>query len=245
LDKVTRAGSTAVTRTWSGISRTSAFLAAVLSFLARVSERTTGGLRRATSRLEYLTRWSQAKAMRVPLGADLAGDDWVEPTLLPVAPLPPPIPPAAFFTGPKPPTDEEWSAAILAAKTGNTPAPEGADEWEAALRAAKTGNTPAPQLQPQASAVPAAQVSLASRTPAPKVTSPAVQPLSAVLKQPAPRISELRVGPKTITPREPSLSVNEGARLTTSDIASRPVEESVDAHVAAATRKAIAAALRP
>src|SRR4051812_27415292 len=97
FDKVARAGRAAVTRTCDALSRTSAFLAAVMGFLARRSERMAVRFRAANGRLERSARWLHAKASGVPLGVDLAGDDWEDPVLLPLAAEPPPIPPAAFF----------------------------------------------------------------------------------------------------------------------------------------------------
>src|SRR3954471_16509496 len=152
FEKVPRVGSTVVIRTCAALSKTSAFLAAVMGFLARRSERMAIRYRAANSRLERGARWLNAKATGVPLGVDVAGDDWEEPTLLPLAPEPPPIPPAAFFRVQPPAQDEEWATAILAAKAG-TPAPEPSEEdWEAALRAAKevkeaTAPAPAPARQ--------------------------------------------------------------------------------------------------
>jgi hypothetical protein len=214
FNKVARAGRTAIKRTWRALHRISAFLAAVMRFLAKVSERMARGFEQATRRLERFSRLSRAKELGVPLGVDLAGDDWDEPELLPEAATPPPIPPAAFFQSGTTPSDEDWAALIAAAKIGNTPAPAPAvpptDEWEAAVRAAKSSATPAPvpspAKQPSPGAPPAKQPSLASVTPT--VRSPGVGSLA----KPAP--------------------------------APRAHEPSVDPHVAAATRKTVASALR-
>jgi hypothetical protein len=217
----------------------------------------------ATDSLERLTRWSRAKALGVPLNVDLAGEDWVEPNLLPEAPTPPPIPPAAFFKGrtATPGEEEDWGAAISAAKA-NTPAPVPAevpaDEWGAALEAAKRGATPAPELT--AAAAPAPQPAARPSQTAIKVVEPAARS-SQTLKvvQPAARSSQTAIKAAQPTARTPepmvkprisesrvAVSLKSTTPLATgSDMGgAKSPASSVDPHVAAATRKVIAAALR-
>jgi hypothetical protein len=227
FEKVPRVGSTVVIRTCAALSKTSAFLAAVMGFLARRSERMAIRYRAANSRLERGARWLNAKATGVPLGVDVAGDDWEEPALLPLA-EPPPIPPAAFFRVPPPAQDEEWATAILAAKTG-TPAPEPTEEdWEAALRAAKEvkeATAPAPAARNAAEASPSPAEATAPRASAPR-------PL------------ERRVGPRPIAARAtgPHITLREGPPLAGGS-GPKPITPVSDPK-AVATRKAIEAALR-
>src|SRR5690242_10703281 len=89
-------GKSLVSRIWIAFSLTSRALAKMMGLLAGMFRATTNGL-------EWFARWTNAKATGVPLapvGVDLAGDDWEEPAILPLAPEPPPIPPAAFKHGP-------------------------------------------------------------------------------------------------------------------------------------------------
>jgi hypothetical protein len=234
-----------ITTFWSAISRTSATVAVVMGFLARRAERMAARYRAAHSRLERITRWTHAKAMRIPLGVDLAGEEWEEPTLLPEAPTtPPPIPPAAFFTNrPSPKEDAEWGAAIIAAKQDEPPPPS--DEWAAALEAAKRGNTPVPVQKEQPR-------SIAATAPAKPATTTVVPPpsreLRAVVERPAPRPAERRIGPKPLAAParavEPRITMKGSPAFTTAASTPKPVHATVDPHVAAATRQAIKAALR-
>jgi hypothetical protein len=208
LRKVAQAGSTAVTRTWSALSRTAAFLAQVTSFVARQSERMAVRFRGATARLERTSRWLRAKALRVPLGADLAGTEWEEPTLLPVAAEPPPIPPAAFFKSrPAAAQEEDWGAAIMAAKLGATPAPS------------------TPQSSPDA------RTSATHSIPSVSVPAPAPSP---------PRTPE----PRLVSPRTPAPTVTFGGGVPLTGGAALDPKPVVDSQSAAATRRAIATALR-
>jgi hypothetical protein len=112
LERVARAGRAVAIRTGQALSRTSAFLAAVMELLARRSERMAVRLHAAHG---HLVRSSQALQARA-LAADLADEGWEEPELLPLAPVPPPIPPAALL-GIKPAArNQDWAAAIAAAK---------------------------------------------------------------------------------------------------------------------------------
>jgi hypothetical protein len=219
FDKGARAGKTVVTRVCDALSRMSAFLAAVMGFLARFSERMSVRFRAANGRFERGARWLNAKATGVPLGVDVAGDEWEEPAILPVA-EPPPIPPAAFFTVSAPAQDEEWNAAISAAKQA-TPAPEPTQEnWEAALLAAKrVHETPA--------AKPAAAAKQSPSSPRPSAS----------------RMTELRVGPRASAARavQPHITLKESA-VPAGGSTDKP-RPSADPQVAA-TRKAVAAALR-
>jgi hypothetical protein len=217
---VSRTGNSVVARMCDTLSGISAFLAAILSFIARRSER-------MATRLERIARWLHSKATGVPLGVDVAGEDWEEPVLLPLAPEPPPIPPAAFFRVTPPEQDEEWAAALAAAKQ-KTPEPEPRSEpepseaeWEAALLAAKKEHE-----------APAAK-------PAPK---PAETKIKAARPAAPSKVGELRAGPKAPIPRavQPHISLKPAtiARESTP----KPI---IPANPkAAATRDAVAAALR-
>jgi hypothetical protein len=236
FEKVARARRAAVTRTCGALQAVSTFLAAVMRFLGKISRSMALRFESATSRLERFARWSRAKQMGVPLGADLAGEEWGEPELLPVAVTPPPIPPAAFFQSPGAPPDEDWAAVIAAAKIGSPPTPAPAvpptDEWEAAVQAARRSAalaaksaTPAPtpvaERAPAKSATPTAnRVTAKSATPA-AVRAPAKRSAAG----PAPQVTLVGDG-------------------SAPNAAARPLGPTVDPHVAAATRKAVASAMR-
>jgi hypothetical protein len=232
---VSRTGNSVVARTCDALSGISAFLAAILSFIARRSER-------MATRLERSARWLHSKATGVPLGVDVAGDDWEEPVLLPLAPEPPPIPPAAFFRVTPPEQDEEWAAALAAAKQ-NTPAPEPAPvaakqnapeaepepseaEWEAALLAAKKEHE-APVAKP-----------------APKAVEAKVRAAKSVLPS---KVGELRAGPKAAaaTPRavQPRVTLKP-AVIARESTTPKPIIAAAANSKSAATRDAVAAALR-
>jgi len=234
LASVSRTGNSVVARTCDALSRTSAFLAAVLSFIARRSERM------ATS-LDRSARWLHAKATGIPLGVDVAGEEWEEPALLLLAPEPPPIPPAAFFTVKAPEQDEEWAAALAAAKQ-NTPEPE------------VKQNAPAPQAKQKAPAPQAKQ-----KAPAPQAEpEPSEEEWEAALlaakkqhdapaPKPAPKaaeakVAELRVGPKATVARtvQPRITVKQA--VAPHEGTPKPLVPGNPQ--TAATRQAVAAALR-
>jgi hypothetical protein len=167
-------------------------LAAVMRFLERRSER-------MAERFERWSRWLRAKALGVPLGADLAGDEWEDPVILPLDPEPPPIPPSAFFRTAAPANDEEWNAAIVAAKQA-TPAPVPAEaqaseeEWEAALLAAKRNSASMPVAEPAAAAVAKAPARItASVAAAPARTTATVTPAPARITAPRTRTASAEV----------------------------------------------------
>jgi hypothetical protein len=244
-EKVAQAGRGTVTWIWDVLSRTSGLLAVVMKFLGKRAERMAARFQGANGRLERFSRWSHAKAMRVPLGADLA-EDWEEPEELPPAVTPPPIPPAAFFQPKRTPEEEDWGAAIEAAKH-STPEPSTSDEWEAALVAAKHGPaTPAPvttasvatTIQPAPVEVPAAKLALVATkvaSIAPKATpARSLRPAASPGRRTAELSSAAHLG-----------ALKNGAALSSSsDTGPKPLAAS-DAQTAAATRKAVAAALRP
>src|SRR5688572_11338933 len=223
LEKVALRGPAATTRVWGTISGTAAVLAAVTRFLARRFQGATEGL-------DWVARWTKAKELGVPLvpqGVDLAPDDWVEPELMPLAPEPPPLPPAAFKHGPTPAEEAEWRVALAAAKQ-DTPAPE-TDEWHKAVVAAKTGSHPVVADEPAAPKA-AEQVAKKTSTPAPRSSTP----------QPIRRTAELRVGPKAAAPRavEPRITMKGAPVLAPpAEMSVKNGTPSVDPHVAAATKK--------
>ena len=149
-------------------------LAAVMRFLERRSER-------LAERFERWSRSLRARALGVPLGADLAGEEWEDPVILPLDPEPPPIPPSAFFRTAAPANDEEWNAAIVAAKQA-TPAPvpveaqESEQEWEAALLAAKRNSASMPVAEPAAAAVAKAPARITASIPTAAPVTPAPAP---------------------------------------------------------------------
>jgi hypothetical protein len=253
IEKVARAGRTAVTRTWSAISRTSWILAVVMRFLAKRSEKAAARYRAATGRLERISQVTNAKAQGIPLGVDLAGEEWEEPVLLPEV-APPPIPPAAFFKNePTPAEEAEWRAALEAAKHSE---PE-TDEWTAAMEAVKAAKAaPAAAVKDTAKAkTPAPVLARKASTPAPVVATtppPVVATKASATPRPRPSATqpirltaELRVGPKPVAVRatEPRLTIR--GMATASELgAAKSGPTAVDPHVAAATKKTIAAALR-
>jgi hypothetical protein len=220
-DKDARRGRSVVTRMCVALGKTLAFLAAVMRFLAESCDRWARRFHAAHGRLEGSAQRLNAQATGVPLGADLADEEWEEPALLPLA-EPPPIPPAAFFAVKTPPAqDEEWAAAILAAKQ-STPSPEPTEEdWEAALLAAK-----------RAHEVPAV------KAPEPPPATPPKLPAQE-------RIGELRVGPKPATARAvpPRATLMDSVpRVARSE--AKALGPAADSKIAAATRQVVAAALR-
>ena len=220
IEKVARAGRTAVTRTWSAISRTSWILAVVMRFLAKRSEKAAARYRAATGRLERISQVTNAKAQGIPLGVDLAGEEWEEPVLLPEV-APPPIPPAAFFKNePTPAEEAEWRAALDAAKHSE---PE-TDEWAAAMEAVKAAKaapavpvkdtvkpkTPVPVLAPKRATTPAPIVaSKATTTPVPLVALKASTPAPVVATTPPPVVA-----PKASASPRPRPSATQPIRLT-------------------------------
>jgi hypothetical protein len=256
LEKVARAGRTAVTRTWSAISRTSAVLAVVMRFLAKRSERAAARYRAATGRLERISQVTNAKALGIPLGVDLAGEEWEDAPVLPLA-EPPPIPPAAFFkTEPTPAEEAEWRVALEAAKHG-TPEPA-TDEWTAAMAAAKQAEpAPAKQAEPapakQAATAPKQAEPASAKHAEPASAKHAEPPASAAIpvarptaSLPVRRTGELRLGPKPATPRaiEPRITLKGAAAVPAEVGGPKTGTPTVDPHVAAATKKTVAAALR-
>jgi hypothetical protein len=243
LASVSRTGNSVVARTCDALSRTSAFLAAVLSFIARRSER-------MATRFDRSARWLHAKATGIPLGVDVAGDEWEEPVLLPLAPEPPPIPPAAFFTVKPPEQDEEWAAALAAAKQ-NTPEPEvkqKAPEPQAkqkapeprakqkALEPQAKQKGPEPQAEPEPSEADWEAALLAAKkeheAPAPKPAPKAAET----------KVGELRVGPKVAAARAVRPHITLKPTVVPRETTPKPI---VPANPqTAATRKAVAAALR-
>jgi hypothetical protein len=255
LEKVGRGGS-AITRTWSTLSRTSAVLAAVMRFLAKRSEGMAARFHAATSRLERASRWTNAKALGVPLGADLAPEDWEEATILPLAPEPPPIPPAAFKHGPTPAEEAEWAMALEAARQAAEVTPPPVLKPADAPR--KSASHPIRRTaEVDAAARKAAELELAAATPQPVRRTAEVaaastpQPVRrtaelavAPTPQPVRRTAELRVGPKPAAARalEPRITLKSAPVVAQVGPASSG--PTVDPHVAAATKKTIAAALR-
>jgi hypothetical protein len=102
----------AAAQVWAAMARTETLLATFLERVARLAEATSKGLR---------TRAIRARALStgIPVGADLAGEDWQRPAGLLAAP--PPIPAAAR---------DEWSERIARAKAD-------VEDWNAALAKAK------------------------------------------------------------------------------------------------------------
>jgi hypothetical protein len=228
LEKGALGGRSVFARVCYGLGRTSAFLAAVLSFIAKLSGRMASGL-------DLSSRWLKSKATGVPLvpvGVDVAGEDWEEPTLLPAAP---PIPPAAFFTTKPPEQDQEWAAALAAAKLDSEREPErepSEQEWEAALLAAKNATVAKPSP-------------VKAQTPAPVVAAKAEAPVSDTPRPaPAPGMSELRVGPKAAAPRAATPRITMKQVSVSRETTPKPMVPPGKPEAAAATRKAISAALR-
>jgi hypothetical protein len=254
VETVAQAGKGAVTWIWDVVSRTSGALAVIMRFLGKRAERIAARLQGANARLERLARWSRAKAMRVPLGADLA-EEWEEPEALPVAPTPPPIPPAAFFQPKRTTEEEDWGAVIQAAKH-NTPEPSTADEWEAALLAAKKSPaTPVPVTTAPAAAAsepapapvepPAATVTRVTA----KIGAAAPRAVPARESRSAPRpmrrtaeLTSVPTGPRASSPHLAGLK--NGTPLSHGSEAGPKAMSTSDAQMAAATRKAVSAALR-
>jgi hypothetical protein len=262
VDKGALGGKSVFARVCDALGATSAFLAAVLSFIAKRSERMATGLERSA-------RWLRSKSSGIPIGVDVAGEEWEEPAFLPDAPEPPPIPPSAFFTVKTPAQDEEWAAAVAAAKLDAEHEQErepSEQEWEAALLAAKNTSAPAPSQpakaetpKPVVTARTTGSVKVAKPAEPPKpmatarttgsiaVAKPVETPKPVVAKQtPAPKIAELRVGPKAAPARatEPHIALKPAATSPARDTTPRPIVPPADPQTAAATRKAISAALR-
>jgi len=256
-------GKSVADRIWSAINGTAAVLAAITRFFARSLAWWAARFQGATDGLDRVARWSNAKALGIPLvpvGVDVAGDDWEEPEILPLAPEPPPIPPRAFFNGqPTPAEEAEWRVALEAAKHSE---PETDDEWTAALAAAKAAKEAAQkELDAVAVATPAP---IATPEPTrPSTTQPRVTATRAAVTSPVaparPRPSapqpvrltaEMRVGPKNAVAAravEPRITSRGSAVVASAPELGSPKtggHSVVDPHVAAATKKTIAAALR-
>jgi hypothetical protein len=220
-------------------------LAVVMRFLANVSARMGARFDAANRRLERFSRWSQAKQMGVPLGADLAGDEWEEPTLLPEA-TPPPIPPAAFFQGRPAQPDEDWAAVIEAAKHA---APVVDDEWEAAMLAAKKAATPAPSMTEaekpaEKEAVPAAKAEPVEKQVQPVAQAEKPAPLKPVQKQVQPVARAEKPAPRQPALRSPQTTLLGVGAAIGARLPAKATQPAVDPSMAAATRKTIASALR-
>jgi hypothetical protein len=203
-----------------------------MRFLERRSERAAARYHAVTGRLERISQVTNARALGIPMGVDLAGEEWVEPVLLPEV-APPPIPPAAFFKNePTPAEEAEWRAALDAAK--HTPEPS-TDEWAAAMAAVKAKPAAVVAAAPAKAATPAPVV-------APKAAAPRPRPSAT---QPIRLTAELRVGPKPVAARatEPRITLK-GVATAPELGASKAGPTPVDPHVAAATKKTISAALR-
>lgn len=226
--------------TWGALHWTSAALTAVMGFMARTSARWADRFDAATGRLERLERWSRAKVQGVPLGADLAGEDWVEPSaVLPVVAVvkPPPLPPAALVKSrPTGSGDEDWGAAIVAAHKAIDPAESSSDDWSVALRAAKESAAPAATATPATAASP-----MPEAKPAERPVTPAPAPVT-----PVPSIAELRARLRPSAPMaiSPHVDLKTGTTLVGLSGGPKLGPKRVDPDVAAAAKKAIAAALR-
>jgi hypothetical protein len=116
----------AVAQIWSAMARTETVLAAFLERVARLADATSTTLRSKAIRARALSRG-------VPVGAALAGEEWQQPALLPIAGAvapghPPPIPADAIPRDAE--EDRQWGERIARAKAA-------ADDWNAVLAAAK------------------------------------------------------------------------------------------------------------
>jgi hypothetical protein len=123
----------AAAQLWAAMARTETLLAAFLERVARLADATSQGLRSRAVR-------ARALSTGIPVGADVAGEDWEPPAALLAAP--PPIPAIAKdewterITRAKADV-EAWNAALTDAKRRLRSDAEADADWGAALAAAK------------------------------------------------------------------------------------------------------------